>query len=68
MLIALEPFKKEGENEKIFSKTLVKEKTNRKERRKRIKINSLTIDEQISCLAEIICNQLLKEMNLYEKD
>ena len=68
MLKALKPFKKEGKNEKIFSKTPVKEKTKRKERRNRKKINSLTIDEQISCFAMIICNQLLKEMNLYEKE
>ena len=37
-------------------------------RNKKPKANNLTIDEQITCFAEIICTQLLKEMNFYEKD
>ena len=37
-------------------------------RNKKLKANNLTIDEQITCFAEIICTQLLKEMNFYEKD
>lgn len=37
-------------------------------RNKRLKSKNLTIDEQITCFAEIICTQLLKEMNFYEKD
>jgi hypothetical protein len=64
--------------EKTFLKTPVNQNRNKRNkennrnyknnRNKKLKANNLTIDEQITCFAEIICTQLLKEMNFYEKD
>lgn len=49
----------------LFENSL-NQKTKRKKRRKKGKVRYQTIDEQITCFAEIICAQLLKEMNIYE--
>ena len=64
-----------SKKEKTFLKTPVNQNRNkrnnknyRNNRNKKLKANNLTIDEQITCFAEIICTQLLKEMNFYEKD
>lgn len=64
-----------SKKEKSFLKTPVKSKRNKlnnsnylNKRNKKLIVNNLTIDEQISCFAEIICIQLLKEMNFYEID
>jgi len=40
----------------------------RKSKRKTKKVANLTLDQQVTCFAEIIVNRLLNDMNFYEKD
>jgi len=40
---------------------------NRKVNRKTKKVANLTLDQQVTCFAEIIVNQLLNELSFYEK-
>ena len=39
----------------------------RKVKRKTKKVANLTVEQQVTCFAEIIVNQLLNELSFYEK-
>ncbi len=59
---------KRSRNEKQLFENLLNQEPKRQKSSKKGKVNCLTIDEQITCFAEIIVNQLLNDLNIYEKD